>query len=458
MHILLVDNSNVYGGIPKVTVALANAMVDRGHRVTVLNQKPVSRFSYPLYKIGYWVYAKSLPRHIRPDMPRNVYSLRDMYPLSSKVDLQFYSFTDHNKSIQKLRKRIQTINPDACVCLFPDGRHLVWAVTLLGSGIPFVYSEHTSPNAIEHQFWTRAGRLAAMSGADIIHLLLPEYVQSIPDFLRSKVRVVQNPITEPANFADPVGKQAPRKVMLWLARLQEEVKQCQLAMDAFALLTQNHPDWDMHVVGDGPDRAMIQRHAETLKLGTRLKLLGHSDHAGKHYSTAQAYCLSSRTEGLPMSLLEAMSHGLPCVAFADCDGVSNVISHGENGLLARDMTVAALAREMDELMGNAQLRERLGTAARRVSQDYAPAQFYDKWETLLAEAAARKGHTVMDTFREEPFASQARLSSVARREWLWREFGQPMPGTVEIWLYYALWKPLCLCWKRLTHKETSHEN
>ena len=55
MHILLVDNSNVYGGIPKVTVALANAMVDRGHRVTVLNQKPVSRFFYPLYKIGYWV-------------------------------------------------------------------------------------------------------------------------------------------------------------------------------------------------------------------------------------------------------------------------------------------------------------------------------------------------------------------------------------------------------------------
>ena len=73
MHILPVDNSNVYGGIPKVTVALANAMVDRGHRVTVLNQKPVSRFFYPLYKIGYWVYAKSLPRHIRPDMPRNVY-------------------------------------------------------------------------------------------------------------------------------------------------------------------------------------------------------------------------------------------------------------------------------------------------------------------------------------------------------------------------------------------------
>ena len=52
-----------------------------------------------------------------------------------------------------------------------------------------------------------------------------------------------------------------------------------------------------------------------------------------------------------MSLLEAMSHGLPCVAFADCDGVSDIISHGENGLLAKDMTAEALAQEMDEVSG-----------------------------------------------------------------------------------------------------------
>ena len=50
MHILLVDNTNFHGGVPKVTVALANAMLARGHRVTVLNQKPVLRFFYPLYK------------------------------------------------------------------------------------------------------------------------------------------------------------------------------------------------------------------------------------------------------------------------------------------------------------------------------------------------------------------------------------------------------------------------
>lgn len=54
----------------------------------------------------------------------------------------------------------------------------------------------------------------------------------------------------------------------------------------------------------------------------------------------------------------------------------------------------------------------------------------DQWEELFMETAECKGHTVMDSFSEEPFASQARLSSVVRREWLYRDFGVPMPGAL----------------------------
>lgn len=63
----------------------------------------------------------------------------------------------------------------------------------------------------------------------------------------------------------------------------------------------------------------------------------------------------------------------------------------------------------------------------------------DKWELLLTEVAANKGATTMDAFAQDPFASQARMYSVAKREWLWREFGDPIPGTLEAWVA-TIWR------------------
>ena len=58
----------------------------------------------------------------------------------------------------------------------------------------------------------------------------------------------------------------------------------------------------------------------------------------------------------------------------------------------------------------------------------------DAWERLFAETATCKGHTVMDAFAEEPFASRACLSAAARREWLFRDFGTPIRYSLAWWL------------------------
>lgn len=449
LHILVVNSYTGRGGIPKVIGALASVLSERGHNVTVLSQKPVPRCLLPLYRLGYALYMLSLPKDKRASVPRSVCSLRDMYPLPDAVRDCTFSFTDNNLKIQKLRQRLRTLNPDVCVCPLPDGTQLVWAVTLLGSGIPYVYSEHHSPVTIENIFWNRKGRLAAMSGADRIHLLSPSFVESIPDFLRDRVTVIPNLAPVPPAYADPAGVNKSRKVVLWLARLHEELKQCRLAMDAFAAIAEKNPDWDMNIVGDGPDRAMVKAHAAKLGLGSRISLLGHADDVWPHYRAAQLYCFSSRTEGMPNSILEAMSCGLPVVAFAACDGMTDLIKDGVNGCVVQEMTAQALAEKLNDLMHNAPLRQRLGEQAKNVSQEYSEQTVFDAWEALLHEAAQAKGNTVMDGFAEEPFASMARLSSVARREWLWRDFGGLMPGTVEAFLYWALWEIPRQWWRRL---------
>ena len=129
VHILLVDNSNIRGGIPLMTCTLANAMAERGHRVTIYNQKPLPRLLLPLYKLAYALAKASTPPGQRILPPNSVHNLRELYPLSRKVDLCFYTFTDDNLKVQQLRKKLRELNPDVCLPMFGDARQLVWAVT-----------------------------------------------------------------------------------------------------------------------------------------------------------------------------------------------------------------------------------------------------------------------------------------------------------------------------------------
>ncbi len=180
LHILLVNNYTGRGGIPRAISLLANNMAGRGHRVTIISQRPVPRPLSPLYRLGHALNILSLPPGRRGPLPLGTQRLEQMYPLAPGIRVVPYAFSDKNLKVQRVRKEIRALDPDVCVCPLPDGSQLVWAVTLLGSGVPYVYSERTSPRAIEETFWNRKGRLAAMSGADAIHLLLPSYLESLP--------------------------------------------------------------------------------------------------------------------------------------------------------------------------------------------------------------------------------------------------------------------------------------
>lgn len=429
LRVMLVNNYAGRGGIPRAVAALANGLASRGHDLVVLSQKPVPKFLHPLYMLAHKINVLSLPPDKRAPLPKGADWIADIFPLHPAVRVEVFCFSDNNLKIQALRKRIIKINPGVCVCPLADGAHLVWAVTLLGSGIPYVYSERTSPDAMENVFWRRKGRLAAMSGADAIHLLLPEYIESVPPFLRDRVTVIPNAVNVPSRMADACGSE--RKIFLWLGRLYEEAKQCRLALEAFALIAARFSDWDFHVAGDGPDRRAVMAFAASLSLGKRIKFLDESASPEILLASAQAFCFSSKFEGMSNALLEAMAAGLPCVAFSGCAGVSSIICDGATGLLAKNMTASELAAQMARLMADPSLRRRLGKAARKSMSAFSSRAVMDAWEKLLYEAAAQKGSTALDSIRAEPFASMARLSARSRQEWVLRDFGQPMPDSIE---------------------------
>ena len=117
------------------------------------------------------------------------------------------------------------------------------------------------------------------------------------------------------------------------------------------------------IVGDGPDRARLDEEIRVLGLGDRVRLAGERRDVPELLAGADVFVLPSRSEGHPVSVLEAMAAGLPVVA-SRVGGVPEQVSEGETGLLVEPGDSGDLAAALRRLVADAPLRRRLGAAGR----------------------------------------------------------------------------------------------
>jgi glycosyltransferase involved in cell wall biosynthesis len=115
------------------------------------------------------------------------------------------------------------------------------------------------------------------------------------------------------------------------------------------------------LAGDGPDRAMIEAELARLGLTETVRLLGDRSDVPDLLADADVFVCSSRSEGMPVSILEAMAVGLPVVASA-VGGVPEIVEDGRTGLLVAPAAVAALADALARLIDDRALREHMGRA------------------------------------------------------------------------------------------------
>ncbi len=146
------------------------------------------------------------------------------------------------------------------------------------------------------------------------------------------------------------------------------VKDLELLLDAVATVAQTVPDVRLVVVGDGPERAALQRRAAADDLAGRVEFLGKVVPAWPVLARFDVYASSSESEGIPISVLEAMAAGLPVVTTA-VGGLPETVQEGVTGYLVkrgpdRAATAAALAGHLTRLLLDPALRARMGDAAR----------------------------------------------------------------------------------------------
>lgn len=179
---------------------------------------------------------------------------------------------------------------------------------------------------------------------------------------------------------DELGLRACDRIALTVARLFPE-KEHALLISAFADVVRVLPTARLLIAGDGPERDAIERHIASRGLTKHVDLLGDRRDVARLLRAADVFVLSSRSEGLPLAILEAMAAERPVVATAVGE-VPSVIRDGINGRLVPSGDRDALAQAMVELLENAASAAAMGQRARRTADDFSVAAMVRKFEAL----------------------------------------------------------------------------
>jgi glycosyltransferase involved in cell wall biosynthesis len=154
---------------------------------------------------------------------------------------------------------------------------------------------------------------------------------------------------------------------------------------AFAPVAAAHPDWELKLCGRGKDaeklRALVAEHG----LEGRVILDGPTDDVPGEMAQASVYALSSRFEGFPLVLIEAMSKGMACVAFDCPTGPADIVEDHRNGLLVPARDVPALSAALMEMVGDEALRRRCGDAAVQTAERFTIGAIGPKWDAMMQE-------------------------------------------------------------------------
>jgi glycosyltransferase involved in cell wall biosynthesis len=199
-------------------------------------------------------------------------------------------------------------------------------------------------------------------------------------FLRPKAEIVR--ISNPLASKPLQSASLKVKKILALGRLEEQ-KRFDLLLDAFMLIAQEFPDWNLRIRGNGSKEEALRQKIQDLGLRHRVEILPVTPDVETEYLNASIYAMSSKFEGLPMTLIEAMSYGLPCVSFDCPNGPSEIIADGKNGFIVPYGDTKALAKRLSSIMADEALKTTLGAQARASVEKFAIHPILVEWEKLI---------------------------------------------------------------------------
>ena len=159
-----------------------------------------------------------------------------------------------------------------------------------------------------------------------------------------------------------------------------------MLIDSWILVNKMHPEWNLNIFGDGCLRDRLQQQINKNNLQNVVQLRGVSQHLEREYLQHSICIMSSRTEAFSLVLVEATCCGLPAVAYKCKDVISEIITDGENGVLAEPVgDCQILADKICYLIENENIRKRMGKIAVSKAKVFSIDKVRKEWVSLIDE-------------------------------------------------------------------------
>lgn len=351
--------NNAVGGAERVLCAICTVLARKGYEVSILSFD--NSEGEPFYFLDQRVHRIYL-------------NVGDVQRPSS--------FLETFIRIKKIREIIKKQKPDIVVG-FMHSMFIPLTFALLGMRICIIGSEHTVPAYYKKKPFQFLLFMISAYFLKKITVLSENIKNSYPLPIRSRMVEILNPVEKAQQCIEYTEKEY--YTILSVGRL-EESKDHQSLIQAFALIARDFPNWNLSIVGEGPEQKRIQDLILKNNLQSQVSLFGFTRNIEEKYLSSDIFVLPSRYEAFGLVTVEAMMHGLPVIGFADCPGTNSLIENQKNGLLinVEDDRVQALANGMRYLINDPVYRKTLGKNAQAWAQDrFSIDKIVNQWENLF---------------------------------------------------------------------------
>ena len=382
----LVFNLDGMGGTSRSAITQANALAG-DHRVTLLSvTRSGERPHYEIderIEVRYLVdvrdgHEPSVPGvELTPGQARALHE-RESLLVPERWDGQFTALCDVG-----LEHALPGLKLDVLVTVTPG--LLAAAIQLLPPEPVVVHQEHRSTSdrtAGLEPLLTFAPR------ADVVAVFTPAMADWVREQLGDstpEIAIVPNPL--PLGFTPRSRLDNP--LILTAGRLVNE-KQYNRLIEAFAQVADQLPDWRLRIFGTGPKRQELIRLVRKLGVYDRVELPGAVADMRAEWAKASISALTSRAEGFPLAVQEAMAAGVPVASYDCASGPREIVQHEVNGLLVSPESIAGMAAALLRLATDADLRHALGEGAYRTSRQYDAYAIAERWVGIFSAARSRR--------------------------------------------------------------------
>jgi len=352
MHIVfLLHDIHFGGGGERVTVGMANHLAAENHQVTIVS---LSRFS-----------------------PSNIFMP------DKRVEIKYLNFNFENgfnipqkiASVFTVRRHFSQYHDQTIILGIGTYPSLLLALLPKKENLKTIGCQHNSYVAVRH-VWSFLRKLLFHRLSALVSLT----EQDLPKL--KKLNLNSYVIPNSVSFLPERRADLDNKIILAIGRMDYN-KGYDLLLDVFEKISLTHPDWNLRIVGNGPLHKNIISRIEASGLNDRVKILSATDQIIDQYLQSSVYLMTSRTEGLPMVLLEAQACGLPIVSF-DCEtGPSDIITNNKDGFLISCFNVDMMTEKVAILCSDPMKRKEFGANGRESIKRFLPEEIALKWEMLF---------------------------------------------------------------------------